>query len=140
MTLICGPEPSWRLAGNGCILVKTALGVQPVLAGEKLEDRWWRWKALSTRNASDVTVALLLLERAGSMRHLMAGKGYDTGWLRHPMRAGTMPVILGRRNRKRPIRHHRRRYRGRHLIKHSWTLILGCGCSPTHVPRSMPSS
>ena len=55
------------------------------------------------------------------MRHLVADKGYDADHLRRSLRkAGTTPVIPGRRNRKRPIRHDRRRYRDRHLIENAF--------------------
>ena len=41
--------------------------------------------------------------------------------LRRSLRStGTTPVIPGRRNRKRPIRHDRRRYRSRHLIENAF--------------------
>ena len=76
---------------------------------------------LSAGNVSDVTAAPALLERAKPMRYLVADKGYDADHLRRALRAaGTTPVIPGRRNRKRPIRHDRRRYRGRHLIKNAF--------------------
>ena len=76
---------------------------------------------LSAGNASDVTVAPVLLERVGCMRYLVADRGYDADHLRRALRAaGTTPVIPGRRNRKRPIRHDRRRYRGRHLIENAF--------------------
>ena len=55
------------------------------------------------------------------MRYLVADKGYDADPLRRSLCAkGTTPVIPGRRNRKRPIRHDRRRYRGRHLIENAF--------------------
>ncbi len=76
---------------------------------------------LSAGNVSDVTVAPALLKRAKPMRYLVADKGYDTDRLRGSLRAaGTTPVIPGRHNRKRPIRHDRRRYRGRHLIENAF--------------------
>ena len=76
---------------------------------------------LSAGNVSDVTAAPALLERAKPMRYLVADKGYDADRLRRSLRAaGTTPVIPGRRNRKRPIRHDRRRYRSRHLIENAF--------------------
>lgn len=55
------------------------------------------------------------------MRHLVADKGYDADAFRRSLRArGTTPVIPGRRNRKRPIRHDRHRYRSRHLIENAF--------------------
>ena len=58
------------------------------------------------------------------MRYLVADKGYDADPLRRSLRStGTTPVIPGRRNRKRPIRHDRRRYRSRHLIENTFCRI-----------------
>ncbi len=68
-------------------------------------------------NVSDVKAAPALLERAGHMRYFLADKGYDADRLRRSLRdAGAVPVIPGRRNRKRAIRYDDR-YLGRHLIE-----------------------
>lgn len=48
----------------------------------------------------------------------MADRGYDANNLRRTLRdAGTIPVIPGRINRKRRIRHDEKRYRDRWLIE-----------------------
>jgi len=61
---------------------------------------------LTAGNVSDVKAAPALLERAGRMRYLLADKGYDADRLRRSLRdAGAVPVIPGRRNRKRTIRY-----------------------------------
>ncbi len=45
------------------------------------------------------------------MRYLIADKGYDANDLRRSLRErGTMPVIPGRRRRKRAIRYDKQRY------------------------------
>lgn len=55
------------------------------------------------------------------MRYLLADKGYDADRLRRSLRdAGALPVISGRRNRKRTIRYDKLRYRGRHLIEYAF--------------------
>lgn len=55
------------------------------------------------------------------MRYLLADKGYDADRLRRSLRAaGAVPVIPGRRNRKRVIRYDKERYRGRHLIENAF--------------------
>ncbi len=55
------------------------------------------------------------------MRYLLADKGYDADHLRRWLReAGAVPVIPGRRNRKRLIRHDKNRYRDRHLIENAF--------------------
>lgn len=70
-------------------------------------------------NGSDSKAAPALLGQAGRMRYLLADKGYDADRLRRSLRdAGAVPVISGRRNRKRTIRYDKLRYRGRHLIEH----------------------
>ena len=76
---------------------------------------------LTTGNVSDVKPALTLLERAGRMRYLLADKGYDADRLRRSLRdAGAVPVIPGRRNRKRAVRYDKDRYRGRYLIENAF--------------------
>lgn len=52
------------------------------------------------------------------MKRLVADRGYDSDRLRATLRScGTTPVIPGRRNRKRRIRHDERRYRERWRIE-----------------------
>lgn len=76
---------------------------------------------LTAGNVSDVKATPALLERAGPMRYLLADKGYDADRLRRLLRdAGAVPVIPGRRNRKRTIRYGKDRYCGRHLIENAF--------------------
>jgi len=76
---------------------------------------------LTPGNVSDLKAAPALLERAGRMRYLLGDKGYDADELRRLARdAGTIPVIPGRRNRKRAIRYDKKRYAGRHLIENAF--------------------
>jgi transposase len=54
---------------------------------------------LTAGNISDIKAAPALLERAGCMRYVLAGKGYDAQHLRRSLReAGAVPVIPGPRN------------------------------------------
>ena len=54
----------------------------------------------------------------GRLRRLAADRGYDADALRRDLRsAGTLPVIPGRRSRKRPIRHDQARYKDRWRIE-----------------------
>jgi transposase len=79
---------------------------------------------LTPGNVSDVKAAPALIERAGRMRYLLGDKGYDADWLRRSLREiGTVPVIPGRRNRKRAIRYDRQRYKERHLIENAFCRI-----------------
>lgn len=76
---------------------------------------------LTPGNVSDIKAAPALPERAGHMRYLLGDKGYDADRLRRSLRdAGAVPVIPGRRNRKRIIRYDKDRYRGRHLIENAF--------------------
>ena len=62
-----------------------------------------------------------LLARMGRARYAVADKGYDADPLRRSLRrAGAVPVIPGRSNRKRQVRYDRKRYRGRHLIENAF--------------------
>lgn len=72
---------------------------------------------LTPGNVSDIKAAPALLQRAGRMRYLLADKSYDADQLRRSLRdAGAVPVIPGRRNRKRT----KDRYRGRHLVENAF--------------------
>ena len=58
------------------------------------------------------------MDAAGPVRCLIADKGYDADTLRKHLRAtGTLTVIPGRCNRKKPIRHDKIRYRSRWRIE-----------------------
>ncbi len=73
---------------------------------------------LTPGNASDVSTAPAVLAQAlGRMRRLLADRGYDANALRAALReGGTTPIIPGRRCRKRPIRHDKRRSQDRWRI------------------------
>lgn len=52
------------------------------------------------------------------MKRVIADRGYDANRLRSKLRdQRTIPVIPGRRNRKRPIQYDERRYRDRWLVE-----------------------
>jgi transposase len=52
------------------------------------------------------------------MKRVIADRGYDANRLRATRRdQGTIPVIPGRRNRKRPIQYDKRRHRDRWLVE-----------------------
>lgn len=56
--------------------------------------------------------------RCRPVKRLIADRGYDANALRRTLReAGTIPAIPGRRNRKAPVRHDRRRYRDRWRVE-----------------------
>ena len=70
---------------------------------------------------ADVKAAPELLARIGRTRYVLADKGYDADALRRSLRqAGAVPVIPGRRSRKRVIRYDKQRYRDRHLIENAF--------------------
>jgi transposase len=52
------------------------------------------------------------------MKRLIADRGYDANRLRATLREqGIIPIIPGRRNRKRPIQYDERRYRDRWRVE-----------------------
>ncbi len=60
----------------------------------------------------------LIAAAPGRLRRLAADRGYDADAPRHSLRsAGTLPIIPGRRTRKRPIRHDQARYKDRWRIE-----------------------
>ena len=60
---------------------------------------------LTAANVGDIKAAPALLHRAGRMRYLRADEGCDADRLRRSRRqANVVPVIQGRRNRKRTTR------------------------------------
>ena len=60
---------------------------------------------------------LLIGETAG-MKRVIADRGYDANRIRAALREqGTIPVIPGRRNRKRPIQYDERRYKDRWRVE-----------------------
>jgi transposase len=77
---------------------------------------------LTPGNVTDVKAAPELLARIGvRTRYLLADKGYDADALRRSLRqAGFVPVIPGRRSRKRAVRYDKQRYRDRHLIENAF--------------------
>jgi len=60
---------------------------------------------------------MLIGENIG-MKRVIADRGYDANRIRASLREqGTIPVIPGRRNRKRPIQYDQRRYRDRWRVE-----------------------
>jgi len=73
---------------------------------------------LSPGNTADIRMADALLARCGPAKRLIADRGYDANALRRTLReAGTVPIIPGRRNRKKPVRHDQSRYRDRWRVE-----------------------
>lgn len=75
---------------------------------------------LTPGNVSDAKAAGLLIHRTGGARYLIADKGYDADDIRKTLRQdGIVPVIPGRRNRKRKIAYDKNRYSERHRIENA---------------------
>lgn len=73
---------------------------------------------LTPGHHADIGAAPALVEQAGPFRRLIADRAYDADSLRETLhRAGAKAVIPGRRNRIRPIRHDKKRYRERWRIE-----------------------
>lgn len=76
---------------------------------------------LTAGNVADSTAAPALLQGLRGANYVLGDKGYDADALRALLRAGkTIPVIPGRRNRRRKIRYDELRYRERHLIENAF--------------------
>lgn len=73
---------------------------------------------LTPGNTSDIRGADLLVTDAARCKRMIADRGYDANKLRATLKANdTIPVIPGRRNRKRPIQYDERRYKDRWRIE-----------------------
>jgi transposase len=73
---------------------------------------------LTPGNTSDIRGADLLVSDAARMKRMIADRGYDANRLRATLRDhNTIPVIPGRRNRKRPIQYDERRYKDRWRVE-----------------------
>jgi len=73
---------------------------------------------LTPGNTADVKGADLLIGETIGMKRVIADRGYDANRIRTALREqGTIPVIPGRRNRKRPIQYDERRYKDRCRLK-----------------------
>ena len=60
----------------------------------------------------------LLIGETIGMKRVIADRGYDANRIRAALREqGTIPVIPGRRNRKRPIQYDERRYNDRWRVE-----------------------
>lgn len=73
---------------------------------------------LTPGNTSDVKGADLLIGETTGMKRMIADRGYDANRITAALREqGTIPVIPGRRNRKRPIQYDERRYKDRWRVE-----------------------
>ncbi len=73
---------------------------------------------LTPGNTSDVKGADLLIGETVGMKRVIAERGDDANRIRAALREqGTIPVIPGRRNRKRPTEYDQRRYKDRWQVE-----------------------
>ncbi len=73
---------------------------------------------LTPGNASDMKGADLLIAHTMGMKRAIADRGYDANRLRSTLRSqNTIPVIPGRKNRKRKIRYDEKRYKDRWRVE-----------------------
>ncbi|AQS90573.1 transposase [Gluconobacter albidus] len=67
---------------------------------------------------SDYTGASALLDSLPMAQWMLADRGYDADWFRDaPEEKGIRPCIPGRRNRGKPVKYDRRKYKRRNRIK-----------------------
>lgn len=73
---------------------------------------------LTPGNTSDVKGADLLITETIGMKPVIADRGYDANRIRAALREqGTILVIPGQRNRKRPIQYDKQRYKDRWRVE-----------------------
>ena len=73
---------------------------------------------LTPGNTADCTVAPACVGLLDGIRELLGDKAYDSNKFRKSLRkAGIRPVIPGRSNRKKRIRHDKQAYKGRNVIE-----------------------
>eukprot|EP00873_Tetraselmis_striata_P030084 jgi/Tetstr1/450348/TSEL_037384.t1 len=73
---------------------------------------------LTPGNASDMKGADLLFAHTLGMKRVIADRGYDANRLRSNLRSqNTIPVIPGRKNRKRAIHYDQKRYKDRWRVE-----------------------
>jgi transposase len=76
---------------------------------------------LTPGNINDITVAARLIEGAGSIRQLVADKGYDANHLRQRLdERGIEAVIPSTMSRSRPIAHNAALHKERNRIERLW--------------------
>ena len=73
---------------------------------------------LTPGNIADCTVAPACVSLLAGIRELLGDKAYDSNKFRKSLREGGIrPVIPGRSNRKKRIRHDKEAYKGRNVIE-----------------------
>ena len=73
---------------------------------------------LTPGNTADCTVGPACISLLDGIEELLGDKAYDSDAFRKSLRKhGTRPVIPGRSNRKKRIRHDKQAYKGRNVIE-----------------------
>jgi transposase len=73
---------------------------------------------LTPGNTADCTVAPACVSLLAGIKELLGDKAYDSNKFRKSLREGRIrPVISGRSNRKKRIRHDKEAYKGRNVIE-----------------------
>jgi transposase len=103
---------------------------------------------LTPGNTSDMKGADLLIGETIGMKRVIADRGYDANRIRATLREqGTIPVIPGRCNRKRPIQYDQRRSKDRWRVEAMFCRLkelasppFGSGASPRATTSSPATS
>ena len=86
---------------------------------------------LTPGNTADCTVGPDCVSLVAGIKKLLGDKAYDSNSFRKSLKEdGITPVIPGRANRKKRIRHDKEAYKGRNVIDHE----------PSEVPSSITGS
>ena len=83
----------------------------------------------------------LLIGETIGMKRVIADRGYDANRIRAALREqGTIPVIPGRRNRKRPIQYDERRYKDRGRVEAMFCRLKELAAPPFGSAASLPAT
>lgn len=113
-----GFKPTVKKGGDGRLIGRTKGGMNTKLhAVTDAQGRPIRLH-VTAGQISDYTGAAALIETLPKVDWLLADRGYDADWFRKRLKDKEIkPCIPGRKNRKKPIKYDKRRYKRRNRIE-----------------------
>jgi transposase len=113
-----GFKPTVKKGGDGRLIGRTKGGMNTKLhAVTDAQGRPIRLH-VTAGQISDYTGAAALIEALPKVDWLLADRGYDADWFRKRLKDKEIkPCIPGRKNRKKPIKYDKRRYKRRNRIE-----------------------
>ncbi len=113
-----GLKPTVKKGGDGRLIGRMKGGMNTKL--HSVTDTQGRPIRLhvTTGQISDYTGTAVLIEMLPKVDWLLADRGYDADWFRKRLKDQEIkPCIPGRKNRKKPIKYDKRRYKRRNRIE-----------------------